>query len=169
MPKRLWFPLLAVIMVVVGLPLIVSSPAQAHGWITSPPSRQDHCAKGRTSFDCGAIKYEPQSVEGPKGSRQCSGGSRFRILDSGGPWPVTSVGRSVTFQWRLTAPHRTSTWQYYVRGSLHRQFSQNNQQPPSTVSHSISGLPSGQYTILAVWNIADTSMAFYACVDVRVG
>ncbi|MEV8026238.1 hypothetical protein AB0O43_00005, partial [Cellulosimicrobium funkei] len=31
-------------------------------------SRQDNCAKGTTSFDCGSIKYEPQSDEAPKGS-----------------------------------------------------------------------------------------------------
>jgi chitinase/chitin-binding protein len=168
MLKRILRPVLVVMLMAVGLPLIVSSPAQAHGWITSPPSRQDHCANNRTSFDCGDIKYEPQSVEAPKGSMLCSGGSRFRILDSAGPWPVTNIGSSTTFRWRLTAAHRTSTWQYYVDGRLHRTFSQNNQQPPANVAHTVTGLPSGRHRILAVWNIADTAMAFYACVDVRV-
>ena len=169
MRKRFWCPLLAVVMIAFGLPMVLSSPAQAHGWVTSPPSRQDHCAKGRTSFDCGDIKYEPQSVEARKGSRLCSGGSRFRILDSSGPWPVTNIGRSTTFRWKLTAAHRTSTWQYYVDNRLHREFSQGGQQPPSNVSHTLTGLPTGQHKILAVWNVADTAMAFYACVDVRVG
>ncbi|MGQ4425104.1 hypothetical protein ACN6LL_007776, partial [Streptomyces violaceoruber] len=50
-------PLLAV-----SLP---ASTASAHGWVTSPGSRQDQCAAG--IVDCGQIKYEPQSVEGPKG------------------------------------------------------------------------------------------------------
>jgi predicted carbohydrate-binding protein with CBM5 and CBM33 domain len=168
MRKRIFLYLLVIVMAGFGTPLVIASPAHAHGWITSPPSRQDHCAKGRTSFDCGDIKYEPQSVEGYKGSRQCSGGSRFRILDSSGPWPVTEIGRTTTFQWRLTAPHRTTTWQYYVDNSLHREFSQNNQQPPSDISHTVSGLPTGRHKILAVWNIGDTAMAFYACVDVNV-
>lgn len=168
MLKRILVPAMTFVLVAVGLPLIVASPAQAHGWVTSPPSRQDHCANRRTSFDCGDVKYEPQSVEGPKGSQLCSGGSRFRILDGGGPWPVTSTGRSTTFRWRLTAAHRTSTWEYFVDGRLHRTFSQGGQQPPSTVSHTVTGLPTGQHKILARWNIADTTMAFYACVDVRV-
>ncbi|MEU7738873.1 chitin-binding protein, partial [Streptomyces griseus] len=47
--------------------------ASAHGYISSPPSRQAQCAAGTVS--CGAIKYEPQSVEGPKGLSSCSGGN----------------------------------------------------------------------------------------------
>ncbi len=39
--------------------------AYAHGFVSSPPSRQARCAQG--AVQCGAIKYEPQSVEGPKG------------------------------------------------------------------------------------------------------
>ncbi|CAM5705901.1 lytic polysaccharide monooxygenase [Streptomyces californicus] len=47
--------------------------ASAHGYISSPPSRQAQCAAGTVS--CGSIKYEPQSVEGPKGLTSCSGGN----------------------------------------------------------------------------------------------
>ncbi|SOJ55143.1 Chitinase D [Mycobacterium simulans] len=46
--------------------------ANAHGYISTPPSRQAECAQG--VVQCGPIKYEPQSVEGPKGLRSCSGG-----------------------------------------------------------------------------------------------
>ncbi|GII96223.1 lytic polysaccharide monooxygenase auxiliary activity family 9 protein [Sinosporangium siamense] len=146
-----------------------ASPASAHGWITSPPSRQDMCAK-RLVGGCGGVEYEPQSVEAPKGSHLCSGGGGFRVLDNDSKnWPVNSVSSDVTFQWRLTAPHRTSTWEYYVDGELFRTFSQNNSQPPSNISHQLSGLPGGRHKILAVWNIADTANAFYNCVDVEVG
>src|SRR5690606_2999737 len=170
--KRFRAVLFAAMLVVgLGVPLAAAPSAEAHGWVTSPPSRQDHCSTGSTSFDCGAIKYEPQSVEAPKGSMQCSGGNAaFAILDdSSRPWPVTNVGRTVTFRWRLTAAHSTSTWEYFVDGVLHRTFSQGGQQPPSTVSHVLEDLPEGRHTILARWNIADTPMAFYSCVDVQVG
>jgi predicted carbohydrate-binding protein with CBM5 and CBM33 domain len=151
------------------VPVSVSSPASAHGWITSPSSRQDHCANGTTSFDCGSLAYEPQSVEAPKGATTCSGGSQFAILDDNSlPWPVTDVGQSVTFQWRLTAAHRTTTWEYFVDGELHETFDQGNTQPPSDVSHTITGLTPGRHTILARWNVADTVNAFYSCVDVNV-
>ncbi|MFD1828208.1 lytic polysaccharide monooxygenase [Streptomyces desertarenae] len=156
-----------------ALPLTIvmtsASPAGAHGWITSPPSRQDHCATGRVT-GCGGLQYEPQSVEAPKGSRLCSGGSGWTVLDDESRnWPVTQVSGTVTFQWRLTAAHRTSTWDYYVDGVLFKQFDQGNTQPPSNISHTLSGLPSGKHKILAVWNVADTVNAFYNCVDVQVG
>src|SRR5258708_1063390 len=52
---------------------IPAGSASAHGYIDSPPSRQAQCAQGLLA--CGDIKYEPQSVEGPKGLRSCSGGN----------------------------------------------------------------------------------------------
>ncbi|MER7132700.1 lytic polysaccharide monooxygenase auxiliary activity family 9 protein [Streptosporangium saharense] len=165
--------LVTALSVLLAVPLTVvlttAAPASAHGWITSPPSRQDMCASRRVS-GCGGLEYEPQSVEAPKGSKLCSGGSGWRVLDNEGKgWPTTSVSSTVTFQWRLTAAHRTSTWQYYVDGSLFKTFNQGNTQPPSNISHTISGLPGGRHKILAVWNVADTVNAFYNCVDVQVG
>ncbi|GFJ94282.1 hypothetical protein Prum_079240 [Phytohabitans rumicis] len=156
----------AVPLVLVALP---SSPAAGHGWITSPPSRQDMCATGRVA-NCGPIQYEPQSVEGPKGLRSCNGGlAQFAVLNDSSRFPATSVGSTVTFNWRLTAAHRTTTWEYYIGNQRIAQFDQGNQQPPFTLSHTVSGLPSGRQTVLAIWNIADTPMAFYACVDLQVG
>lgn len=144
--------------------------AFGHGWVTSPPSRQDHCAKGRTSFDCGQVRYEPQSVEAPKGAMSCSGGSSFSILDNHGlGWPVTNIGSTATVTWFCTACHRTRDWEYFVNGNRIGFFSGNNQQPSQTVSHTLSGLPAGRQRILARWNIGDTAMAFYACLDVQVG
>jgi chitin-binding protein len=147
-----------------------AAPAGAHGWVTSPPSRQDQCATGVVA-NCGSIQYEPQSVEAPKGSRNCSGGnSNFTVLDQENKgWVVTNISSSTTFSWRNTAMHRTLNWQYYVDGNLHQTFTNGNAQPPQVVNHNVTGLPSGRHKVLAVWNIYDTAMAFYACVDVNVG
>jgi predicted carbohydrate-binding protein with CBM5 and CBM33 domain len=170
--RRLRAVLLAAVVGAVAIiaPVAIAPSASAHGWITSPPSRQDHCAKGTTSFDCGSIKYEPQSVEAAKGSMQCSGGSSYTILDDASkPWPRTQTGTSVTFQWNLTAAHNTSTWEYFVDGVLFRTFDQGGAQPPSNISHTLTGLPQGNHTILARWNVSNTPMAFYNCVDLTVG
>ncbi|MFI6285140.1 lytic polysaccharide monooxygenase auxiliary activity family 9 protein [Streptomyces sp. NPDC051018] len=143
--------------------------ANAHGYISSPPSRQAQCA-ART-VPCGAIQYEPQSVEGPKGLRSCSGGnSGFAELDNDSKgWHVTPVSSSTSFSWRLTARHATSTWQYYVGGRKIAEFNDGGAQPGSTVSHQVNfGGLSGKQKVLAVWNIADTANAFYACVDVNI-
>ena len=143
--------------------------AQAHGWITSPPSRADHCASGTVSFDCGGLQYEPQSVEAPKGSTQCSGGSGFTVVDDDSlPWPRTTIGGDTTFRWQITARHSTSTWEYFVDGQLFKTVDDGGAQPGATVEHTLSGLPAGDHTILARWNIADTVNAFYQCVDVTV-
>ncbi|GAA2426711.1 hypothetical protein GCM10010433_28370 [Streptomyces pulveraceus] len=144
--------------------------ASAHGYISSPPSRQAQCAAGTVS--CGEIKYEPQSVEGPKGLTSCSGGnSRFAELDDDSKgWRVTPVSRSTSFQWVLTARHATSTWQYFAGGRKIAEFNDNGAQPGATVTHQVDfGSLTGRQKVLAVWNIADTANAFYACIDVNVG
>jgi predicted carbohydrate-binding protein with CBM5 and CBM33 domain len=152
--------------------ILVALPgtASAHGYVTSPASRQAQCAQGTVS--CGDIKYEPQSVEGPKGLRSCSGGnSRFAELDTDSKgWKVTSVGKSVTFNWKLTAQHRTSNWEYYIGNTLVKRVDGGNAQPPATFSHTVNfSAFSGKQKVLAVWNISDTANAFYACVDLRIG
>jgi predicted carbohydrate-binding protein with CBM5 and CBM33 domain len=153
----------------VAAPGALLPQAQAHGWITSPPSRADHCATGSVSFDCGGLQYEPQSVEAPKGSMQCSGGSRFSVVDDDSlPWPRTSISGETTFRWTLTVQHRTSTWEYFVDGQLFKTVDDGGAQPGATVEHTLSGLPAGDHTIFARWNIADTVNAFYQCIDVTV-
>ncbi|MEI5098158.1 lytic polysaccharide monooxygenase [Streptomyces sp. PmtG] len=159
---------------VLGLaPLItVSLPAdtaQAHGWVTSPASRQDQCFNG--SLECGPIKWEPDAVEGPKGLKSCSGGNaQFADLDDGTKgWAVHSVTPSTTFTWQLTAQHSTTTWQYFVGSQKVAEFDQGGAQPPRFVRHHVDfGGLRGQHKVLAVWNIADTANAFYACVDVNI-
>lgn len=151
--------------------VFIAGPAQAHGYISSPPSRQALCASGVVT-NCGDIRYEPQSVEAPKGSKLCSGGnSRFTVLDDDTRnWPATTVGTSTTFNWTLTARHATSTWQYFIGNTQIASFNDGGQQPGATVSHAVSfGGFTGRQKVLAVWNIADTVNAFYSCVDVQIG
>ncbi|MFJ6675483.1 lytic polysaccharide monooxygenase [Actinosynnema sp. NPDC091369] len=166
---------LAVALAAVGItPFFVvmsAGTASAHGYISSPPSRQAMCAQGRMS-NCGPIVYEPQSVEGPKGQYNCHAGlSQFAQLnDDSRAWPTTSVGNNVTFNWTLTARHSTTTWQYFVGGTKIAEFNDGGRQPAATVTHNVSlGGRTGRIKLLAVWNIADTPMAFYSCVDLQVG
>ena len=148
--------------------MLSTAEAWAHGWITSPASRQDHCARGTTAFDCGALQYEPQSVEAPKGALSCSGGSIYSVLDGEGPWPVTEVGSSATFVWKLTAPHRTQSWEYFLNGTRIGFVDGAQAMPGAELAHTLHNLPSGRHTVLARWNIGDTPMAFYNCVDILV-
>ncbi|MGS2586399.1 lytic polysaccharide monooxygenase auxiliary activity family 9 protein [Streptomyces hebeiensis] len=146
-----------------------ASSASAHGYISNPPSRQAQCAAG--TVRCGDITYEPQSVEGSKGLTSCSGGnSRFSELDDDSKgWAVTPVSKTTSFEWKLTARHATSTWQYFAGGQKIAEFDDNGAQPGATVTHQVDfGGLSGKQKVLAVWNVADTANAFYACIDVNV-
>ncbi|NSC24875.1 lytic polysaccharide monooxygenase [Streptomyces albus subsp. chlorinus] len=168
--KRKWAALIGAglsPLLVLGLSV---TPASAHGYISDPASRQAQCAAG--VVECGSIKYEPQSVEGPKGLQDCAGGHDewAELRDDNHGWNVANVGRSATFNWTLTAPHRTTTWEYYIDGQKIAEFDQGGQQPPNHLSHQVDfGGFSGRQTVLAVWNVADTANAFYACVDVNIG
>ncbi|NIL42425.1 cellulose-binding protein [Salinispora arenicola] len=169
MRRRITLPL--VMAGAVGSALAVAGPAQAHGYVSGPPSRQALCAQHRVP-DCGQITWEPQSVEGPKGLRSCHGGNaRFAVLnDDNWGWPATSVGGTVTFTWTNTARHATRDWEYFIGDTRIAVFDGGGQQPGSTVTHTVDlGGHSGRQKILAVWNIADTANAFYSCVDLQVG
>ncbi|MEV8630870.1 lytic polysaccharide monooxygenase [Streptosporangium sp. NPDC051023] len=168
---RRLFRVLAAVVLAVASVVFVASPALAHGYITSPPSRQALCAQGKVS-NCGQIIWEPASVEGVKGQRNCSGGdARWSPLDDDSKaWPVTNVGDTITFNWRIEARHSTSTWEYFVGGTRIAVFDDRGKVPGSTVSHVVSlGGRTGRIKLLAIWNIADTQMAFYNCVDLQAG
>ena len=170
MRRRFTLPALTVGVTAASL-LVAVPPAAAHGYISSPPSRQANCASGAVA-NCGDIIYEPQSVEAPKGSKLCNGGgSRFAVLnDTSKPWPYAGVGRTVTFNWVLTARHSTATWEYFIGNTLLASFNDGGAQPGATKQHTVSmGSFTGRQTILARWNIADTTNAFYSCVDVNIG
>ncbi|WP_033294214.1 lytic polysaccharide monooxygenase auxiliary activity family 9 protein [Amycolatopsis jejuensis] len=157
--------ILAPVLVLVG----PAGTASAHGYVNSPASRQSQCAQ--RTVPCGDVKYEPQSVEGPKGLRSCNGGvARFAELNNDNKgWRATSTGRTASFTWTFTVRHRTSSYEYYIGNTRIASFSGNNQVPPETVKHSVNlGNHTGRQKVLAVWNIADTGNAFYACVDLQV-
>lgn len=169
MRRKIAYPLVS--LGVAAGSLVVASPAMAHGYVSSPPSRQALCASGAVS-DCGEIQYEPQSVEGKKGLQSCDGGvTTWSVLsDESRNWPAKTVGSSVTFTWVFTARHVTADWKYYISGTEVASFSGNNTQPAAVVEHTVdlSRFP-GKHTVLAVWNIGDTANAFYSCVDLNVG
>ncbi|MFG2395322.1 lytic polysaccharide monooxygenase [Streptomyces lavendulae] len=173
------------------------STASAHGYTDLPASRQQLCARDVVT-GCGPVRWEPQSVEGRKGfpaggpadGEICSGGHpEFRGLDdprNGSGWPATALkaGTVNEFRWRFTARHSTSTFKYYItkngwdpsrplaRNSLQSiaTYPFAGKQPPATLSHQVEipwGL-SGRHIVLAVWDIADTGNAFYACSDVEL-
>jgi predicted carbohydrate-binding protein with CBM5 and CBM33 domain len=143
----------------------VPSPVSAHGYLSTPPSRQAQCAKGAIS-GCGNIIYEPQSVEALKGLRSCNGGRAdwAPLADESKAWPVTSLSAGVnTFRWTLTAVHATASWEYYI-GSTRLALITGSS---TTHSVNLAGY-SGRQKILAIWNIGDTANAFYACADVNI-
>ncbi|MER7893356.1 lytic polysaccharide monooxygenase [Micromonospora sp. NPDC094482] len=169
MRRRITVPLVAAGAVVSSL--AIAAPAQAHGYVSSPASRQALCAQNRVP-DCGQIKYEPQSVEGPKGLRNCHANiAHFAVLnDDSRGWPATSVGSTVTFTWVNTARHATSNWEYYIGNTRVAVVNGGGQQPGATVSHTVNlGGFSGRQKVLAIWNIADTANAFYSCIDLQIG
>ncbi|MDG4801050.1 lytic polysaccharide monooxygenase [Micromonospora sp. WMMD980] len=169
MRRRVTLPLLTTGAVTATLAL--AAPAQAHGYVSSPPSRQALCAQGRVP-DCGQIRYEPQSVEGPKGLKTCHANiPQFAVLnDDSRNWPATSVGSTVTFTWVNTARHATANWEYWIGGTRVAVVDGGGRQPDATVSHTVNlGGFSGRQKLLAVWNISDTANAFYSCVDLQIG
>jgi chitin-binding protein len=170
--KRKFFAAAAGALLAPALVVVLpATSASAHGYVSDPPSRQANCAAGKVS-GCGEIVYEPQSVEGPKGLRSCNAGlGQFaELADESKPWPAKSVGTTVTFNWVFTARHSTSSYEYYVGNTRVALFNGNNQQPPSTLSHTVNLAGySGRVKVLAIWNISDTSNAFYSCVDLQIG
>jgi predicted carbohydrate-binding protein with CBM5 and CBM33 domain len=169
MSKRKFIAAVVGVLVAPLLSVVMPGTASAHGWITSPASRQEQCRAGTVA--CGDIKYEPQSVEGPKGLRNCHANiGRFAELNQDNKgWRVQNVGRSATFNWKLTAMHRTSTWEYYIGGTRVASFNDNGAQPPSSFSHNVNfGSFTGRQKLLAIWNVYDTANAFYVCVDLNI-
>jgi len=176
---------------------VMAPPAWSHGFIASPASRALLCNKN-INTGCGAVTWEPQSIEGDNGFPEkgpadgtlpAGGNSRFSELNQQSPtrWAKVEMhpGEN-TFSWALTAVHRTAGWRYFMTKPgwdtskpLNRdafdltpfcQISGNNEIPPSSFSHTCT-IPtdrSGYHVILAVWDIADTDRSFYQAIDVNV-
>ena len=170
----------------------LSSFAFGHGYIID--SRSYLCQKA-TNTNCGSVRYEPQSVEGPDrfpgtgpgdGKLASAAIGRFSQLDeqSSSRWKKMPIEAGKhTFTWHLTAVHRTKDWRYFITkdnwnpneplsaSSFESQpfctFNDNNQIPPVDFSHECT-VPNkkGYHVIYAVWDVGDTASSFYQAVDV---
>lgn len=170
MPRRAGAALLG-LGVIAGVSVLGAPTASSHGYTDTPISRQKLCAN-KTVADCGAIQWEPQSVEGYKGfpaagpadGKICSAGlAQFAELDDprGGAWPTTKVtsGQSYAFRWQFTANHSTTDFRYYItkngwtgtkaltRADLEPQpfltVAYNGARPPMTTIHQ-GAMPAGK-------------------------
>lgn len=97
--------------------------AQAHGYLLN--SRAHYCSISKNT-NCGAIQWEPQSVEGP--DRYPETGAKDGTLAAGGNpgWGALNEqteGRwakfnltsgNYTFEWKFTAPHASRDIRYWI-------------------------------------------------------
>ncbi|WP_068775848.1 lytic polysaccharide monooxygenase [Paenibacillus sp. FJAT-26967] len=191
-----WVAAAAVLVAMIAGMFLISGKASAHGYVEGPASRAYLCKTGQNT-DCGAVVYEPQSLEFPKGfpaagpadGKIGSGGGTFPKLDeqSSNRWTKVNINSGTnTFTWKLTAAHATTSWKYYItkpgwnpNAPLTRDSFDLNpfcsvdykgKQPPFSYSDTCN-VParSGYQVILAVWEIADTANAFYNVIDVNFG
>ncbi|MEN8650227.1 lytic polysaccharide monooxygenase [Streptomyces sp. 21So2-11] len=182
---------------VAGVSFLATGSATSHGYTDSPISRQKLCANGTVTgcgniqWEPQSVEG-PKGFPGagPADGKICSGGNgTFAQLDDprNGAWPATKLtaGQGYGFRWQFTARHATSDFRYYItkngwdsskpltRAALESQpfmtVPYGNQQPPATLTHqgTVPTQKSGRHIILAVWNVADTTNAFYACSDVQ--
>ncbi len=177
------------------LALLVPMSAYPHGYVSSPESRSLLCKQGGNS-NCGAIQYEPQSLEAPSGYPSAgpadgkigsAGLAQFAELDeqTATRWTKRPMKSGLqNFSWTFTANHATRNWRYYItradwnpntklsRASFESspfcQVDGGGRQPPATATHSCN-VPSrsGYQIVLAVWEIADTSNSFYNLLDLQ--
>jgi len=177
-----------------GCALLASSSLWAHGYISQPESRGFLCKQGGNGT-CGAIQYEPQSLEGlsgfpnqgpADGQLGSAGLAQFGELNeqTSSRWTKRNIQAGPnSFNWQFTANHVTRNWRYYItkqdwnpnqkltRASFELTpfcvVDGQMQRPPMQVSHSCT-VPqrTGYQVILGVWEIGDTVNSFYNMVDV---
>nr|WP_315029748.1 lytic polysaccharide monooxygenase [uncultured Chryseobacterium sp.] len=146
----------------------------------------------------GSVINEPGSLEAPKGfplagpadgkiasANGSIGGDMTLDIQTANRWKKTNITTGVNaFIWKYLAYHATAKWHYYMTKQgwdpnkpLTRQnleligtVAHNGTPPQDNVSHQIS-VPAnrtGYHIILAVWDVADTTNAFYNVIDVNV-
>lgn len=173
--------------------VLFQTTASAHGYISKPASRVYLANKG-INVGVGSAQYEPQSVEAPKGfpasgpaDGSIAGGGKYSLLDAqtANRWAKVDIQSGpLTVEWTLTAPHRTSSWQYFItkkgwdpnkpltRASLEPLTTiEADGSVPNALTKQEINIPddrSGYYVILGVWNIADTGNAFYQVIDANI-
>ncbi|MDE1329713.1 N-acetylglucosamine-binding protein GbpA [Vibrio aestuarianus] len=184
----------------------ISSIAMSHGYVSESGSgvassrvalcRYSAPDTNEKNIQCGAIEYEPQSVEGPDGFPN-SGPADGHIASAGRSiataldeqtsdrWVKRPIQSGLqTFAWTFTAPHVTKDWKYYItkpnwnpNQTLSRSSFDLNpfcvidghmQRPPSSAQHQCD-VPTreGYHVILAVWDVGDTAKSFYNVIDVQ--
>ncbi|EHU9303859.1 lytic polysaccharide monooxygenase [Listeria monocytogenes] len=173
--------------------VLFQTTASAHGYISKPASRVYLANKG-INVGVGSAQYEPQSVEAPKGfpasgpaDGSIAGGGKYSLLDAqtANRWAKVDIQSGpLTVEWTLTAPHRTSSWQYFITKKgwdPNKPLTRASLEPLTTIEAdgsvpnaltkqeiNIPDVRSGYYVILGVWNIADTGNAFYQVIDANI-
>ncbi|HEY0062660.1 MAG TPA: N-acetylglucosamine-binding protein GbpA [Telluria sp.] len=174
--------------------ILASHIVWAHGYLTMPEARGFLCKQGGNS-NCGAIQWEPQSLEAPSGfpnggpadgSIASAGLAQFNELNeqTSSRWTKRTLQAGANnFSWQLTANHATRNWRYYITRAGWNENQKltraafdltpfcvidgGNRQPPLQITHACT-VPqrSGYQVILAVWEVADTTNSFYNVIDV---
>ncbi|EOB3456605.1 lytic polysaccharide monooxygenase [Enterococcus hirae] len=144
----------------------------------------------------GIAANEPQSLEAPKGF-PTGGPADGKIASANGAkgfeldkqtetlWTRQNLTTGPTkFTWTFTATHPTAKWHYYItkngwnpnkpltRSELQfiGEVDGHGEQAETNPTHTIT-IPNdhlGYHVILAVWDIADTSNAFYNVIDANI-
>ena len=129
-------------------------PRPTAGSVT-PPSRADHCAKRTGQLGLQRRRVGAAERRGAQGldavlRRQPLHHPRQRLARLA----AHHHQQHTTFRGQLTALHSTATWEYFVDGQLFKTVDDGGAQPGATVDTSSSGLPSGNHTIFARWNMS---------------
>lgn len=179
-----------------GLLAAPAPSAFAHGFIGGSASSLISRAAWAANTDRGAVQYEPQSLEAPKGF-PAEGPADGKLASAGGLFGGTLDQQSSTrwaknpvqagpvqVGWALTAAHRTARWSYYItkqgwdqNDELERSdleplasFDTGGEVPLMSTVHTLN-IPAdhtGYHVIYAVWDVADTANAFYNTIDIDV-
>ena len=117
---------LAIVAGVAAMSLSVES--FSHGYVSQPGSRSYLCKLGENT-NCGAVQYEPQSVEGVDGSPRfpVGGPADGTIAAAGSPawselnaqtparWSKNDIAAGTNvFTWQFTANHVARDWRYFI-------------------------------------------------------
>ena len=177
----------------VTLLVVTPTAANAHGYVSGDVVAR---AAAPQNLDRGAVAYEPQSLEAPKGFPD-AGPADGTLASAGGLfggnldeqsedrwWKNPVSTGELTLDWTFTAPHRTSEFRYYLttrdwdpNDPLERSdfellavVPHDGSAASTNPSHTVT-IPddySGYHVIYAVWDIADTSNAFYNTIDLDI-
>lgn len=184
-------------LVTLSLAALLAESAHGHGYVSAPPSRNLLC-KQAVNTACGAVVYEPQSLEGLSGFP--TGGPQDGRIASAGLWQFSELdvqnrGRwarqpmqagPFDFRWTFTANHVSRNFRYYLtrpdwnpdqplsRASFELTpfciVDGKMQRPPSEVTHRcVVPARTGYQLVLAVWEIGDTVNSFYNLIDADFG